>query len=236
MLLSLRTLDQNTFQVEVESSETVSGLKCLIEARMGSDNIYKVIYQGKLLRDDCLLSDYNIEPKKYLVLMITKAENTADSMEGASGSSSGASRLNQDIETENNDKSDTPMTERKFRVLVFSLVLLNHKFHAIDKLVRSYMSRSRVSLPDQVLEFLMTGTPPEGGENPLEFLKTNQEFKIFRVLVKRRPDALSSLLVVFGKKNPHLLDLINTNKWTFLRMLNTPETEHIIPQKYMHCK
>ena len=72
MLVTFKTLDHKNFKLEVDGDETVSDLKSRLEDNMGRENLYKLIYSGKILRDDQLLCSYNINAKHFVVLMITK--------------------------------------------------------------------------------------------------------------------------------------------------------------------
>merc|ERR1711942_82870 len=74
MLVTFKTLDHKIFKLDVASDETVSDLKCRLEDDMGRDNIYKLIYSGKILKDDSLVSSYNINQKHFVVLMITRTK------------------------------------------------------------------------------------------------------------------------------------------------------------------
>ena len=72
MLVTFKTLDHKIFKLEVDGYETVSELKSSLEDDKGRENFYKLIYSGKILRDDRLVSSYNINEKHFVVLMITK--------------------------------------------------------------------------------------------------------------------------------------------------------------------
>merc|ERR1711862_878119 len=74
MLVTFKTLDHKIFKLDVATDETVSDLKCRLEDDMGRDNIYKLIYSGKILKDDSLVSSYNINQKHFVVLMITRTK------------------------------------------------------------------------------------------------------------------------------------------------------------------
>lgn len=63
------------FKVKVDPETLVKGLKELIEKEHGKDypqGSQKLIYSGKILADDNKLSEYNIDEKKFVVLMITR--------------------------------------------------------------------------------------------------------------------------------------------------------------------
>jgi len=76
MQLTIKTLQQHIFQIEVEASETVKSLKEKIAAEKGADsfpvNGQKLIYAGKILEDDKTIEQYNIDNSKFIVAMVTK--------------------------------------------------------------------------------------------------------------------------------------------------------------------
>merc|ERR1711874_343718 len=72
---TLKTLDHKILKYEVSSDETVHQLKSRIEDDLGRENLYRLIYSGKILKDDQLIKDYKINEKQFVVLMITKPHN-----------------------------------------------------------------------------------------------------------------------------------------------------------------
>eukprot|EP00057_Strongylocentrotus_purpuratus_P029792 XP_011684266.1 PREDICTED: UV excision repair protein RAD23 homolog A [Strongylocentrotus purpuratus] len=84
MLIVLKTLQQQTFRVEIEDSATVRNLKDEIEKTQGKDfpaSGQKLIYAGKILSDDNPLSSYNIDEKSFVVVMVTKRLQTEEKKE-----------------------------------------------------------------------------------------------------------------------------------------------------------
>lgn len=77
MIITVKTLKQQTFKVEVDESESVRTFKEKIEAQKGTEfpaNCQKLIYAGKILSDDTKISDYDIDEKKFVVIMVTKPQ------------------------------------------------------------------------------------------------------------------------------------------------------------------
>ncbi|KAK9535694.1 hypothetical protein VZT92_008061 [Zoarces viviparus] len=81
MQITLKTLQQQTIQIEIDPEQTVKALKEKIEAERGKDNFpvsgQKLIYAGKILQDDTPIKDYNIDEKNFVVVMVSKAKPAA---------------------------------------------------------------------------------------------------------------------------------------------------------------
>uniref|UniRef100_A0A3Q3KB05 UV excision repair protein RAD23 n=1 Tax=Monopterus albus TaxID=43700 RepID=A0A3Q3KB05_MONAL len=76
LTITLKTLQQQTFKIEIDPEFTVKALKEKIEADRGKDAFpavgQKLIYAGKILNDDTLLKEYKIDEKNFVVVMVTK--------------------------------------------------------------------------------------------------------------------------------------------------------------------
>ncbi|XP_072309275.1 UV excision repair protein RAD23 homolog B [Eucyclogobius newberryi] len=84
MLITFRTLQQQTFKIEIDENESVKALKERIEQERGKDFPLagqKLIYAGRILTDDMLLTECKIDEKNFVVIMVTKpkAVTTTDS-------------------------------------------------------------------------------------------------------------------------------------------------------------
>ncbi|CAL8279191.1 unnamed protein product [Merluccius merluccius] len=76
MQITLKTLQQQSFKIDVDEEETVKTLKEKIEHEKGKDsfpvNGQKLIYAGKILSDDVAIKEYKIDDKNFVVVMVTK--------------------------------------------------------------------------------------------------------------------------------------------------------------------
>ncbi|XP_019769166.2 UV excision repair protein RAD23 homolog B [Dendroctonus ponderosae] len=85
MKVTLKNLQQQSFVVDIDSNQTVKQLKQKIEAEKGADYAsenQRLIYAGKILTDETALSEYNIDEKKFVVVMVTKAKTTEKTESG----------------------------------------------------------------------------------------------------------------------------------------------------------
>ncbi|GJE94448.1 UV excision repair protein Rad23 [Phanerochaete sordida] len=73
MKITVKTLQQKTFTLDAEPSETVADLKKKIEQEHGHAlATQKLIYSGQVLGDDKTVESCNIKEKGFLVLMVAK--------------------------------------------------------------------------------------------------------------------------------------------------------------------
>ncbi|XP_068090543.1 UV excision repair protein RAD23 homolog B [Hyperolius riggenbachi] len=81
MQITMKTLQQQTFKIDIDSEETVKALKEKIELEKGKDQFpvagQKLIYAGKILNDDTALKEYKIDEKNFVVVMVTKPKPSA---------------------------------------------------------------------------------------------------------------------------------------------------------------
>ncbi|XP_061554288.1 UV excision repair protein RAD23 homolog B [Phycodurus eques] len=81
MLITLKTLQQQTFKIDIDEEETVTTLKKRIEQEKGKDNFpvagQKLIYAGQILSDDSILKEYKIDELNFVVVMVTKPKKAS---------------------------------------------------------------------------------------------------------------------------------------------------------------
>lgn len=78
MQITLKTLQQQTIQIDIDDDQTVKALKEKIEAEKGRDSFpvagQKLIYAGKILQDDTPIKEYKIDEKNFVVVMVSKTK------------------------------------------------------------------------------------------------------------------------------------------------------------------
>lgn len=104
MKLTLKNLQQQTFTLDIDPDITVKQLKENIEKEKGAESYavgcQKLIYAGKIMADDDAISKYNIDEKKFVVVMVTKTKPAAAAAPAASAAPAAA---------ESDSKKDEPM-------------------------------------------------------------------------------------------------------------------------------
>ncbi|XDV15675.1 hypothetical protein PO909_015709 [Leuciscus waleckii] len=79
MQITLKTLQQQTIQIDIDDDQTVKALKEKIEAEKGRDSFpvagQKLIYAGKILQDDTPIKEYKIDEKNFVVVMVSKVRD-----------------------------------------------------------------------------------------------------------------------------------------------------------------
>ena len=73
MKVTFKTVDSNTtFTLEVGQEDLVEDLITQVEDRLGRENLYRLIYAGKVIKEEDLVSDLGMNGKLPVVVMMTK--------------------------------------------------------------------------------------------------------------------------------------------------------------------
>ncbi|XP_054276375.1 UV excision repair protein RAD23 homolog B isoform X2 [Macrosteles quadrilineatus] len=252
MLITLKNLQQQTFQVDIDPSQTIKDLKERIQAEKGKDYPaanQRLIYAGKILTDESPISEYNIDEKKFIVVMVSKPKSAPTPSTGPADPTAPPAQP----EPESRPSEDRPAEARAEAVppanisAAESALLMGEEYNTmVQNIVDMGYDRDQVEAalrasynnPDRAVEYLLTGipadtdngpadedSPPAGepGEEPLAFLRSQPQFQQMRSVVQQNPDLLNAVLQQIGQTNPALLQLISQNQEAFVRMLNEPQ-------------
>ncbi|CAL7936279.1 unnamed protein product [Xylocopa violacea] len=190
MIITLKNLQQQTFTVEIDPSQTVRDLKQKIETQKGFPAKYqKLIYAGKILTDDHPLAEYNIDEKKFIVVMVTKLKTgnghtgtdeepaSAENKEESSTTSSVAQpSSNPTVQGASNpastvqEQSGTSTTTASTGGQAESALLMGEDYNTmVNNIVDMGYEREQVEQalrasfnnPDRAVEYLLTGIPAQ---------------------------------------------------------------------------
>lgn len=244
MLVTLKTLQQQTFQIEIDPEETVKALKLKIEVEKGKEYVadhQRLIYAGKILLDDNKICTYNIDEKKFVVIMVTKPKTSE-----TPASTTSAPEAGESASTESGDAKAKPAPEEApkpqpaaepepvatsnepdFESTVQSIMDMGYNRQLVEQALRaSFNNRERA------VEYLITGIPEEllqeqegeegPDDDPLAFLRDQPQFQQMRAVIQQNPNLLNAVLQQIGQTNPALLQAISEHQQAFVRMLNEP--------------
>ncbi|KAK2580588.1 hypothetical protein KPH14_007710 [Odynerus spinipes] len=201
MIITLKNLQQQTFRVEIDPSETVKELKKHIETKEGFPAEHqKLIYAGKILKDDKPLTEYNIDEKKFIVLMVTKPKadsgsaaseehNVESDNKGDTSTSSApppstnptgqsvsqpTANVQESIVTEpaaaGGQAESTLLMGEEYNTMVNNIMDMGYEREQVEQALRASFNN-----PDRAVEYLLTGIPAQLFEDPLEDPAEGQE-------------------------------------------------------------
>ncbi|XP_011701607.1 PREDICTED: UV excision repair protein RAD23 homolog B [Wasmannia auropunctata] len=195
MIITLKNLQQQTFTIEIDSSQTVKDLKEKIETQKGFPAEHqKLIYAGKILADEQPLTEYNIDEKKFIVVMVTKPKA------GATPKTSEEQRAEGDKKEESTSSATTqpssnPIVQDTTRAAsnvqeqpavaaatpaagqAESALLMGEDYNTmVNNIMDMGYEREQVvqalrasfNNPDRAVEYLLTGIPAQLFEDPPE--------------------------------------------------------------------
>uniref|UniRef100_A0A8C8GNC3 UV excision repair protein RAD23 n=1 Tax=Oncorhynchus tshawytscha TaxID=74940 RepID=A0A8C8GNC3_ONCTS len=186
MQITLKTLQQQTFKIDIDEEETVKTLKERIENEKGNDGFpvagQKLIYAGKILNDDTAIKDYKIDEKNFVVVMVAKPKAAAAQPSGSAATTS-SSTTAPTVPTAASPGSDNPPEGSKpaeeSHCCVTNDNLFSISFTTFDQMTgQSYENmvtemmlmgyereqvvaalRASFNNPDRAVEYLLTGIP-----------------------------------------------------------------------------
>lgn len=233
MKLTIKDLQQRTFQIDIDESKTVEELKKQIEIEQGEEfsvALHRLIYAGQFLVDDKPLAEYKIKEDKFLVLMPSKTAIDQSELQPA-GEHTPKVITQTKIEKADSipDGVDAQVVDNIVEMgysRVMAIQALQASFNDADRAVEYLLSE----IP--VMAQALTGQPLRAipaqsaencnapSENPLAFLRNSQEFRELRTLVRNDIETLQEACVQIAKSNPDLYRLILDNKDAFLDFIN----------------
>uniref|UniRef100_A0A8C9XKT5 UV excision repair protein RAD23 n=1 Tax=Sander lucioperca TaxID=283035 RepID=A0A8C9XKT5_SANLU len=169
MQITLKTLQQQTFRIDIDEEETVKTLKERIEQEKGKEHFsvagLKLIYAGKVLSDDTALKEYKIDEKNFVVVMVTKAKtaSAAPQPSPATSASSAAAPAATPASSSSSENTSGPTStddkpeERQSPTAEPAstpMMLMGYEREQVVAALRASFNN-----PDRAVEYLLTGIP-----------------------------------------------------------------------------
>ncbi|TMW40548.1 hypothetical protein DOY81_014372 [Sarcophaga bullata] len=201
MKLQIKTLNQKSLVIDIEDTKTVYELKQ--ELSLYPDigvkpELQKLIYAGKILENDDKLSVYNIDVKKFLVIMILKQPLVV------------TPKAAEPQKTES--AKEQPVTSKQEeKKLVTQIMSMGYPESEVRKALEASFNN-----PERAVEFLIEGIPStpeveaysEDNEANLntpfdELLRTDPIYQTLRSTLQRQPELLDAAIQRIGEQIPH---------------------------------
>lgn len=250
-IFSVRTISQESFDIEAESSDTVLTLKQKIAAAKGYDvGGLKLIFSGKILKDEDTVASGGIKTKSeggFIVVMVSKAKPAAAPAPApvaapvpapvpapAPAASAPAPAPAAAAPAAN------PFAGPAFESAVESIKGMGFpEDHIRAALMAAYGN------PDRAVDYLMSGAPlpapPTGAVAPaapraapaaapaptggLAGLRAHPQFNEMKRIIQQNPGAIQTVLAAIGQQSPELLSEITANQAAFITMMQEPIAE-----------
>ncbi|ORX93425.1 UV excision repair protein Rad23 [Basidiobolus meristosporus CBS 931.73] len=188
MKLTIKTLQQKQFQIEVEPEDTVLTLKGKVEQSQGYPVAQqKLIFSGKILVDDKLVSEYNATERDFMVVMVSKpkAQATASNATAPTPATPAppavpvqtpqAPTRNTQRQANTEDKPDDtpapkPVSNSQEDTMVDEQLATGPEYEAaISHMLEMGFEREKITRamrasfnnPDRAVEYLMNGIPEQ---------------------------------------------------------------------------
>lgn len=174
MIITLKNLQQQTFQVDIEPSKTVKELKEKIHTEKGNDypaENQRLIYAGKILSDETPVSEYNIDEKKFIVVMVSKPKGPPPSHQGPADptappatTAASPAQETQPVPPQERTTSAPSISQAESTLLMgdeYSTMVQNIVDMGYEKSQVEAALRASYNNPDRAVEYLITGIPPD---------------------------------------------------------------------------
>ena len=127
MKVTFKLLDQRTFELEIGADEGVEDLICRMEDRLGGENLYRLIYAGKMMREGEMLSEYAMTGRLPVVVMMTKLEAyRRDEREAEDGPKAKRVRTDSEDSGFGEEEGEHFVTDREFSIALEVVMSCQH--------------------------------------------------------------------------------------------------------------
>merc|ERR1711974_544586 len=150
MQVTFKTMESGTFTLEVGESDAVEDLVTRVEDQLGRENLYRLIYAGKVMKEEELVSNLGMNGELPVVVMMTRpSQNRREAEEGEVK----MKRVRTVTEDSGfgDEEGEHFVTDREFTIALEVVMTCQH-FRQSDQPVTEEETRSMVEqmLPEEV--------------------------------------------------------------------------------------
>lgn len=229
MKLTIKTLTQSIFKVDIEPDRTVKDLKETIEREQGKDypcGSQKLIYNGKILADENKLAEYEFDEKKFVVLMITRpppapkpaAEQTTSKSDDKSKPTSRRSA----VPAASAATSAAPTTATTVSSNISTNPSANTATSDTTQSSRNTQQQQPPQPPSGRSSALSDMSMGEPQLARLAALMSQPHFRQMQDLIQQSPHLLSATIESIAGSDPEMYNYISENPDVFISALNHP--------------
>jgi len=241
-------LIKKTFDVEVNAGETVETIKNNIMKSQDNDpnlapDLAKLIWKGKILKNDATVESAGINEQGFFVVMPGKAK-----VAPKPAVQTVSTPVEKPVEKKDEPKIEQPAAQSapptsqpvNTGIAISDELLATIVGLGIDREKAVQALQIARGNPDVAVDLIMSGNleqavqqaqaqaaapqassaPAAGGSNPLAALTSNPNFQAMLTAVRENPEILPQMMQQIQQTNPQLLNLIQENHEAFLQMMN----------------
>lgn len=219
--LTIKTLQQTSFKIDIDEDKSVRELKERIESDHGKDypcDSQKLIYNGKILSDESKLAEYSIDEKKFIVLMITrpppapKPATTTEPTKTTASSSVKKEEAKAKTSDDSKPKASTTTTTTTSQPLTVSSATTHTATPA------------RPSNPTAPSPAANRPNPAAGVPqmDRLAAMMHHPQFRQIQDMIQQNPHLLSQTIEALASTDPEMYTFISEHPDLFVNALNHP--------------
>jgi UV excision repair protein RAD23 len=252
MKLTIKTLKQVSYTVEIDQEASVASLKQEIEAKHSFDSkSMKLLYSGSVLEDQKILSEIGIKDGHVIMMMNAKArpQNIAkeEIKEEKKQEEPVPSSIKNETEKVNIPSVSKVLPAKDFSKEIQSLAEMGFSQEMSKNAIEA--AKGNVNL---AIDYLYNGIPSnqgQSGQNPQlsEFMDEEEEYEpieldpeilnnldlndpntlktiasIVKIIIQEDPSQLSNILSDIEETNPEIIDFIKEHETEFKSLIEQP--------------
>jgi len=220
MLITFKTLEQQTFKIEIDETAKVKALKEKIAQEKGLPVAgQKLIYAGKILDDEKLISEFNIDPvKNFVVIMVVKPKSKPP--EKPKETETSTSRSSTSTETASSDKESSESASSTSVSEANSGATTSTSTESTTTTTPAHASQNTTEIAESTL---LTGTALESSITELMSLGFSRE-QVMRALNRSFHNADRAAEYLLSGNIPDLPDLPDDSEEVSTPVTETPSS------------